>query len=108
MYIACIHVEVNPLHREEFISATLENAKNTLKEPGNLRFDIIQNMDDPNKFMIYEVYRDVEGMVDHKKTTHYLRWRDRVALWFAKPRERHDYYSVFPETPAEWETKGEE
>ena len=104
MYVACIHVEVLPNRRDEFIRATMENAKNTVQEPGNLRFDIIQNMDNPNKFMLYEVYRDVDGMVNHKKTTHYLRWRDSVASFFAKDRERSDYYSLFPETPEEWET----
>ena len=104
MYVACIHVEVLPNRRDEFIRATMENARNTVQEPGNLRFDIIQDMDNPNKFMLYEAYRDVDGMVNHKKTTHYLRWRDNVASLFAKDRQRCDYYSLFPEKQEEWET----
>ena len=102
MYVACIHAEVLPNRRDDFIRETLENARCTRQEPGNLRFDIIQSIDDPNKFVLYEVYRDVDEMVNHKKTTHYLRWRERVATWFAD-RQRSDCYSIFPETPGEWE-----
>ncbi|MDO4551160.1 MAG: antibiotic biosynthesis monooxygenase [Planctomycetia bacterium] len=108
MFVACVHVEVIPHHRDDFIAATLENARNTVREPGNLRFDMIQNLDDPNKFMLYEVYRDEEGMAAHKKTAHYLTWRDQVALWFTKARERSDYFSLFPETPEQWATNLDE
>ena len=68
MYVVCIHVHVKPEHREEFIRASLENARSTIQEPGNLRFDVLEQADDPNRFLLYEVYRDAAGMEAHKAT----------------------------------------
>ena len=87
MYVVCVHVHVRGEHREEFIVATLENARNTIAEPGNLRFDVIQQIEDPNRFMLYEVYRDEAGMLAHKETAHYAAWRDTVEPWMAEPRK---------------------
>jgi autoinducer 2-degrading protein len=105
MIAVCIYVHVKPQHRDAFIEASLENARNTIAEPGNLRFDMIQQADDPNRFILYEVWRDETGMKAHKDTTHYARWRDTVAPWMAEDRRgvRHD--CLFPQTEAEWATQ---
>ncbi len=103
MYAACIRIEVNPHFREMFILATVRMAQRTLSEPGNLRYDVFQHTDDPNRFMLSEVYTDVDGMVDHKRSSHYLRWRDEVSSWCChKSRERHEYFTVFPEASESW------
>ena len=102
MHVVCVHVHVKPEHREAFVEATLQNARGTVEEPGNLRFDVIQQSDDPNRFVLYEVYRDEAGMNAHKETSHYARWRDAVAPWMAEPRRGVKHLSLFPETADEW------
>ena len=97
-------VYVKPNHRDAFIEATLENARNTRKEPTNIRFDFLQSVDDPNKFFLYEVYR--EGGVDaHKATSHYKKWRETVAEMMAKPREGVKHDNVFPESEEGFSSK---
>jgi autoinducer 2-degrading protein len=105
MYVVCIHVYVKPEHREEFIRASLDNARGTIQEPGNLRFDVIQRLDEPNRFMLYEVYRDQSGVEAHKATPHYARWRDAVANWMAEPRQGIKHTALFPEDPSQWATR---
>jgi len=102
MYVVCVHVHVKPEHREEFIRQTLENARHTVQEPGNLRFDVIQRIDDPNRFMLYEVYRDEAGMEAHKQTAHYARWRDAVGPWMAEPRQGVKHVPLFPGEEGGW------
>jgi (4S)-4-hydroxy-5-phosphonooxypentane-2,3-dione isomerase len=102
MRIACVHVHVVPEHRDDFVRASLENAKNSLLEPGVLRFDVIQQTADPNCFLLYEVYRDEAGMKAHKETAHYAKWRDTVAPWMAEPRQGVQYASCFPEAAEAW------
>jgi (4S)-4-hydroxy-5-phosphonooxypentane-2,3-dione isomerase len=102
MQVLCVHVHVKPEHLEEFIRATLENAKQTVREPGNLRFDVIQRIDDPNRFMLYEVYRNEAGMEAHKQTAHYARWRDAVGPWMAEPRQGIRHIPLFPEEENAW------
>ena len=97
MFIACVSVFVKPEHREMFIEATLENARNTRKEPKNLRFDVLQCLDDSNRFFLYEVYHDESGMDDHKTTSHYQKWRETVEEMMAKPREGIKHKNLFPE-----------
>ena len=94
-----------PEYREAFVQATLENAQSTIQEPGNLRFDVIEQADDPNRFVLYEVYRDEAGMNAHKETPHYARWRDAVAPWMIEPRRGVKYVSRFPETWDHWTTR---
>jgi autoinducer 2-degrading protein len=106
MYIVCVHVHVKPDHRDAFIAATLENARNTIAEPGNLRFDVIEQIDEPNHFVLYEVYRDEAGMKAHKDTAHYAAWRDAVEPWMAQPREGIKHTSLFPEDPRQWSARG--
>ena len=105
MFVIFIHVHVKPENREAFIEATLENARNTVAEPGNLRFDVNQQADDPNRFTLYEVYRDESGMKAHKETAHYAKWRETVADWMAGPRRGVAHESLFPEVAQQWATE---
>jgi autoinducer 2-degrading protein len=105
MIAVCVYVHVKPESREAFIEASLENARNTILEPGNLRFDVIQQVDDPNRFLLYEVYCDEAGMKAHKETAHYARWRDAVAPWMAEERRGVRHLSLFPETEEQWATR---
>ena len=94
MFVVCVHVQVKPEHIEEFIAASRENAANTILEPGNLRFDVLQQADDPQRFILYEVYRDEEASKAHKQTAHYARWRETVETWMAQPRKGVQYKSL--------------
>jgi (4S)-4-hydroxy-5-phosphonooxypentane-2,3-dione isomerase len=94
MFVVCVHVHVKPEHSEAFVEASLENARNTTQEPGNLRFDVLQHADDPNCFLLYEVYRDEAGMKAHKETPHYARWAETVAPWMAEPRKGVKYSAL--------------
>ena len=105
MFVACVHVHVKPEHREAFINASLENARHTIREPGNLRFDVLQQADDANRFVLYEVYRDEEGMKAHKATSHYAQWAEAVAPWMAEPRKGVRHAALFPEDAKQWATK---
>jgi len=105
MIAVCVYVHVKPENRQAFIEASLENARNTILEPGNLRFDVIQQVDNPNRFLLYEVYRDEAGMNAHKETAHYARWRDAVAPWMAEERRGVRHVSLFPETEKQWATR---
>jgi autoinducer 2-degrading protein len=102
MYVVCVHVHVKPENCRPFIAATLENARNTVREPGALRFDVLQQADDPNRFVLYEAYRDEAGAAAHKETAHYATWRDNVAPWMAEPRRGVKHNSLFPETVDQW------
>lgn len=96
MLIIQVHMQVKPEHLEEFKQATIVNASNSVKEPGIARFDVIQQEDNPTRFVLVEVYRDPEAAVKHKETAHYLAWLEKVSDWFAQPRTRVRYANVFP------------
>jgi (4S)-4-hydroxy-5-phosphonooxypentane-2,3-dione isomerase len=102
MYIVNIHVHVQSEHREGFIAATLDNARNTVKEPGNLRFDVLQQAEDPDRFVIYEVYRDEAALSAHKATAHYARWAAAVNPWMAETRRGVKFLPLFPEKPEQF------
>ncbi|MBE6688801.1 MAG: antibiotic biosynthesis monooxygenase [Ruminococcaceae bacterium] len=87
MVVAVVNVYVKPECIDEFIKATLNNHNGTIKEEGNLRFDVLQAKDDPCHFTLYEVFKSPEASAKHKETQHYLTWRDTVAPLMAKPRE---------------------
>ena len=105
MYVVCVHVHVKPENQEDFLRESLENARNTVEEPGNLRFDVNQQADDPNRFVLYEVYRDEAAVDAHKQTAHYSHWRDAVAPWMAERRKGVKYVPHFPATEKEWATR---
>jgi autoinducer 2-degrading protein len=96
VFIVCVSIFVKPEYREAFIEASLENARNTRMEPKNLRFDVLQCLDDPDRFFLYEVYRDGSGMDDHKTTSHYQKWRETVEEMMTKPREGIKHNNLFP------------
>lgn len=97
MLIAHIEVHVKPEHIEAFKQATLANARESLKEPGIARFDILQQQDDPAKFVFIEAYRTAEAPAAHKETKHYQTWRDTVAPMMAQPRANVKFTNVFPD-----------
>jgi quinol monooxygenase YgiN len=96
MLILHVHIHVKPEHLEEFKQATMINASNSVKEPGIARFDVIQQEDDPTRFVLVEVYRDLEAAVKHKETAHYLAWAEKATDWLVQPRSRVRYTNVFP------------
>jgi (4S)-4-hydroxy-5-phosphonooxypentane-2,3-dione isomerase len=104
MFVVCVHVQVKPGHIEPFIAASRENASSTILEPGNLRFDVIQQDDEPNQFILYEVYRDEAASKAHKQTAHYARWRETVEPWMAQPRRGVQYTALFPSSENQWKT----
>jgi (4S)-4-hydroxy-5-phosphonooxypentane-2,3-dione isomerase len=97
MLIVLVHVHVKPECIAAFRETTLENARNSVREPGIARFDVIQQNDDPNRFILIEVYRDEQASAAHKDTAHYLKWRDTVAAMMAEPRKGVRYANVFPD-----------
>jgi autoinducer 2-degrading protein len=104
MFVACVYVQVKPEYVEAFITASRDNASNTIQEPGNLRFDVLQQADDPQRFLLYEVYRDEAAANAHKMTAHYARWRDAVEPWMAQPRQGVFHKVLFPPTEQQWKT----
>ena len=101
MLAVYVFVQVKPDAIERFIEATRENAKNSLKESGIARFDLVQQQDDPTRFVLVEVYRDAEAPQLHKATAHYALWRDTVAELMAAPRSSVKYETLYPE-PQRW------
>jgi len=97
MFIVHVHVYVKPESVEAFRQATLENARNSVQEPGVARFDVIQQLDDPTCFVLVEVYRTPDDLAKHKETAHYLTWRDSVVEMMAAPRRSVKYANVFPD-----------
>ncbi len=97
MFIVHVHVKVKPDCIDAFITASLENAKNSIQEPGVARFDIIQQQNDLSKFVLAEVYRTPEDSARHKQTAHYAQWRDTVADMMAEPRKGIKFHHVYPD-----------
>ena len=97
MFIVHVRVHVKPEYVEAFRRATQENARNSMQEPGVALFDVIQQLDDPTRFVLVEVYRTQDDPARHKETAHYLTWRDTVAEMMAEPRSSVKYANVFPD-----------
>ena len=97
MYIVHVFVHVKEEKIEAFKKATIENAQNSIKEPGIARFDFVQQQDDPTRFVLVEVYRTVEDPLKHKETIHYKKWRDTVADMMAEPRSALKFFNVYPD-----------
>jgi autoinducer 2-degrading protein len=102
MIVTCVHINVKPDCVQDFLKAMIENHKGSVKEPGNLRFDILQKAGDPCRFMIYEAYES-EGAADlHKHTPHYIKWRDAVKDFMADARQGIRYNIIEPSDRSEW------
>lgn len=102
MLIVHVHVHVKPECVAAFRQATLDNARQSVQEPGVVRFDAMQQADDPTRFVLIEIYRTDQDPARHKETAHYATWRDAVADMMAEPRSSVKYSAVFPEAPG-WE-----
>jgi len=97
MNIVHVHIHVKPELIDEFISITLENARQSVKELGIARFDVFQQSDDPSKFILVEVYRSEGAPAAHKQTAHYLRWRERAEDMMVEPRCGIKFTQLFPD-----------
>ena len=95
MLILLVHIHVKPDQVEAFKAATLDNARHSIQEPGIARFDVLQQQDDPTRFVLYEAYRTPDAAAQHKATAHYKKWADKTADMFAEPRTRALYNEVF-------------
>lgn len=101
MLVVHVHVQVKPECIDDFKAATLNNAQASIREPGIARFDIVQQTDDPTRFVLIEAYRDSAAPDLHKATAHYLIWRDTVATMMAAPRSSVRFTRIFP-ADADW------
>lgn len=97
MHIVHVHLKVKPEFLEQFIEVTLDNARNSQQEPGNLRFDFFQREDDPTRFVLTEIYESAEAAGRHKETAHYLRWREVAPPMLAEDRYAHKFRSLSPD-----------
>lgn len=102
MIIVHVFVQVKPESVPAFEAATLENARNSIREPGVVRFDVVQQDDDPSQFLLMEIYRTADDQARHRATAHYAAWRDAVEPMMAEPRRSARYRALFPE-PDAWE-----
>ena len=96
LLIVHVQVHVKPENLEAFKKASLENARESVKEAGIARFDVVQQQDDPTRFVLVEVYRTKKAAAAHKETRHYQIWRDAVAPMMAEPRSSVKFENVFP------------
>ena len=95
MFVVAVTIFVKPENRQSFIDATLDNARNTRRESGNVRFDLLNADDDPNRFLLYEAYREKDDFSKHQQTEHYLRWKQAVTDWMAQPRQGVKHTAIF-------------
>jgi quinol monooxygenase YgiN len=96
MVIVHVHVKVKLEYIEDFKKACIDNASQSFQEPGIARFDILQQSDDPSRFILVEVYRNEQAPAHHKATTHYAKWRDAVEVMMAEPRFSVKYTNIYP------------
>jgi autoinducer 2-degrading protein len=101
MHLVHVHIHVKHEFVEAFKQATLENAAKSVQETGNIRFDILQQAEDPTRFVLVEIYRTSEASAAHKETAHYRLWRDAVMKMMAEPRQGIRFVNIFPQD-ADW------
>lgn len=99
MHIVHVDIRVRPEAVEAFRTATLENARHSIQEPGIARFDVLQAQDDPTRFRLVEVFRDPEAPARHRETAHYQAWARAVEPLQAEPRSRKLYHNIYPDDP---------
>lgn len=102
MLIVHVAVHVHASDVDAFIAASAANARASIREPGIVRFDLVQQLDDPTRFLLIEIYRTEDDPARHKETSHYLTWRDTVEPMMAEPRRSMKYRALLPDD-AEWE-----
>ncbi|MCX6353461.1 MAG: putative quinol monooxygenase [Candidatus Aureabacteria bacterium] len=96
MLIVHVFVHVKPGCVDAFKTASIKNARNSVQEPGVARFDVIQQQDDPTRFILVEIYRSPDAPAQHKETSHYKKWRDAVEEMMAEPRKSIKHINIFP------------
>jgi (4S)-4-hydroxy-5-phosphonooxypentane-2,3-dione isomerase len=96
MLVVLVNVRVKPEHIDAFRAATIENARQSAREAGIARFDVLQQPEEPARFVLIEAYRTAEAPARHKETAHYKLWRDTVAAMMAEPRTSLRFENVFP------------
>jgi autoinducer 2-degrading protein len=96
MFVTTVMVKVKPEHIDDFIKASITNHESSVKERGNMRFDVLQNADDPASFMLYEAYDSPASSAAHKQTAHYAAWRDTVVPFMKEPRKGIPYNGIKP------------
>ncbi len=97
MYVLFVRIRVVAGQAERFIALSEGNHRGARSEPGNLRFDVLRDAADPERFYLYEVYRDEAAFKAHQQTPHYLVWKEAVAPLMAEPRQAERMHSVMPE-----------
>jgi autoinducer 2-degrading protein len=102
MTLTCVHIFVKPGSVSDFIESTAINHRESVKEKGNLRFDLLQQADDPCRFLLYEAYENDAAAAEHKNTPHYLKWRDSVQGMMAEPRKGIKYNVLEPADKSKW------
>ena len=102
MIVTCVHIHIKPDAIQEFIKVSTKNHLASVKEPGNLRFDFVQQADDPCRFMLYEAYESEEAAAAHKNTPHYLKWKDAVQDFMAESRKGVKYNILQPNDRTKW------
>jgi autoinducer 2-degrading protein len=102
MIVTVVNIIVKPENIDQFVEATIENHQHSIKEKGNLRFDVLQHRDNLAAFTLYEAYESDEEAAAHRKTAHYLKWRDAVESWMAKPREGFAHNVLAPLEKSAW------
>jgi autoinducer 2-degrading protein len=102
MVVNIVDVQVKPENVADFVAATRANHEGSRKEPGNLRFDVLQGAEDPARFVLYEVFASQEAVEAHRASPHYLDWRSKVEPWMARPRQGRSHRVIVPEDPGAW------
>ena len=97
MLIVHVFIHIKPEHVDAFKEASKENAQNSIQETGIVRFDLIQQRDDPMRFVLVEIYRTKDDTAKHKETAHYKKWRDTVEDMMAEPRYAIWYENLYPD-----------
>ena len=97
MLIVHVHIQVQADQVEAFKAACVENSRNSLLEPGIARFDVLQQNDDPTRFLLVEIYRTAEAPAAHKQTYHYQKWAETVSGMMAAPRSSVKFTKIYPE-----------
>lgn len=97
MFVVIVNAHVKPEHVEAFKIATLDNARNSIQEPGIDRFDFYQQADDPTRFTLIEIYHSDDAPISHRKTAHYARWSSTVADMMFEPRTKVTYNILYPQ-----------
>ena len=105
MLVVHVHARVRSDRVDDFLAATLANARASVQEPGVLRFDVVQDQAEPAHVVLVEVYRDPQAAAAHKETGHYLTWRDTVAEMMAEPRASTKFDAIFPTDDERWATR---